>query len=97
MEKLDHQLLDAQGQTKRFCEDQSEQQAYTFEVKKQELDLQFKQEFDKEKRELEHTEHQEGVAAVKQTIQDGRRIVYQEEARQRKLEREITQVGEDLA
>ena len=83
MERVDFELLDVKSKVKRNNEEQSESVAYRLDAKKEELEHQFKSEFDRERKQHETAENAEGVALVKNTIADQRRKVYQNQSKQR--------------
>lgn len=88
-------MQDLSLSSKRRFEEIEDKQRYMFEAKKTEVENQLKAEFDADRKQFQLQEHTEGQASVTQAITDARKAVYQQEARQREIERLIPQMVDD--
>jgi chromosome segregation ATPase len=88
--------VDQNNDLKRKCEDQNDQKNYLIEAEKEEIEKKLRDELEADRKEFQESLASEGVAAVRQQIQEARRKVYQSESTQRKIQRELQQLDQDI-
>ena len=89
-------MVDQNNDLKRKCEDQNDQKNYLIEAEKEEIEKKLRDELEADRKEFQESLASEGVAAVRQQIQEARRKVYQSESTQRKIQRELQQLDQDI-